>query len=44
MEDDTYRGWRIPKGAVVLANVWYGTLLNATNEHLVLYLLPSIGK
>ncbi|KAI0334223.1 CyP450 monooxygenase [Cubamyces sp. BRFM 1775] len=22
MEEDQYRGWRIPKGAVVLANVW----------------------
>ncbi|KIM79034.1 hypothetical protein PILCRDRAFT_574370 [Piloderma croceum F 1598] len=22
MEDDTYRGWRIPKGSVILANVW----------------------
>jgi hypothetical protein len=26
MEDDVYRGWRIPKGSVILANVWYDVL------------------
>jgi len=35
VEDDTYRGWRIPKGSVILANVWYVILLYTNNDHLV---------
>ncbi len=23
LEDDTYNGWSIPKGSIVLANIWY---------------------
>jgi len=35
MEDDIYRGWRIPKGSVVLANVWCVILFYTKNKHLV---------
>jgi cytochrome P450 len=32
-EEDEYRGWRIPKGTAVFANIWYASRLSLSEQY-----------